>query len=219
MNKWLKIFTVVIALFAALGTIWMALTMHRQHLAAEETKIDNRIRAAYDSLLRAHNDDDSTSASTDSAMKDLGEAINSKFQNDLEKSKELRNNFAEELVRLFQKNSVDFGQDGNLQLDLRALNEWKEEYPEMLKKQVNGNVNIIYRYSLALRELHKREPQFVESAKLLRNGWIDDEKIVLKNEKDRSLLRNISSLYDKHFQILRESINAAAANNADKKYI
>jgi hypothetical protein len=213
----LKISAVIAAFLAAGGTIWNSCIASNQYNATEETKIDNSIKSAYDNLIRPHNDDDSAPLSVESSMNELAEAINKKARQDPQKIKELRSAFAVELVKLFRKNSIDFGQDGNLQLDLRALNEWKQEYPEELKKDVISNVNIIYRYYMALYSLRKKDPKFMDAAKIKDDGGVR-ASVDPQDLKDANLLNNAHLLYSMHVQILRDSIKDSV-KNADKKYL
>lgn len=200
-KSWIKHLLSSILALGALGTLGLCIVAYKKYSATIAEQIEHRYTSDIEELLKPHNEADFTYAVADNLLKDLDEVINIKSQQDAEKRKKLRNNFADNLAKQFQDNSIDFEHSGNLQLDLLAMSKW-EEYPELLQKNSKANINIIYRYRIALKSLAKRDPEFIKSAAFRKDNSIE-AKIPPKDGNDGTLLRDLTAGYGKHTELLR----------------
>jgi hypothetical protein len=211
----------LILVFIGAGSLLVA---YKAFSVDRETRIENNIQSAKNDLLKAHRDDDSSSV--DGSMIALEKAFDEKAgckkENlqeagcDREKRKKLRTEFAEQLTDFLQEGFIDFRQRGNLKLDSIAMNKWREEYSETLKRRVRANTKIIYYYSVALHNLRVESPDFVEKAKFLPNNSID-VFFQPKDPKDKEFLIAATYLYGKHAQLLQRNINEPADKAKDSQ--
>ena len=103
------------------------------------------------------------------ALRDLRQHIDQKAEGDPAVRQKLRTDAASALTTLFESAAFDYMKENNLRAELIVLDTWPE-YSEVLKANHSANLNIIYKYFVALSGLQKKDPEFVRTAGRVMTG-------------------------------------------------
>lgn len=153
-------------------------------------------------LLRPRQDGGPDSARPAGLLKDLNNLIERKAGGDAALRRKLREDVAGRFIELFESESFNLGQGANAELETRLLagDDWKE-YPDYLASHPDKNVRVMYKYSVALEDLARRDPDFVRTAVPLPDHALGQKKPV-KNSGDVALLQILNFGYRHHLALL-----------------
>jgi hypothetical protein len=196
----------IAVMVSAVALLVASIIAYFEFKARREYELEMRYRTVLEQLFQQQKDTELTPAAAGELLVELSLLIERKAGGDAARKKELRNDAAQRLSALFQSTSFDFGRYDRLQFDLIALKSWPE-YKAMLEANPKANLNVLYRYSLALSELRQREPEFVRLAKVDAHGAMHS-KASLTNGNDGPLLRDLNIGYSQHSELLRKSLDS-----------
>jgi hypothetical protein len=207
-RKWAK---VIIATVAAVGILVAGVVAYFAHRYQQRKDVDTEFKADLDRLLQPSKESPLSPATAEQLLADLGAVIEKKSEGDANQVKILRSTVAERLAKRFGSSSFDLNNDDNVRLELIAFKHWRE-YSDLLIQDHKANVLIVRAYSLALGNLHKRDPQFVERAVLRSDDGI--QSINPKDDHDGELLKNLFYGYRNHQAVLKETVRRNASEES-----
>lgn len=208
-RKWLG---TVIAGAAAIGLIGGGLVAYFAHRYQQRKDIDAQFRADLDRLLETGNESTLSPASAEQLLANLGVDIQKKSDGDANQEALLRASVAELLAKRFGSSSFNFNKDDNVRLELNAIQHWPG-YRNLLIRDYKANVLILRAYSLALANLHKRDPAFVENATVRSDDGI--ESTSPKDDRDGELLKNLFYGYRNHQSLLKETVRSTPSQESN----
>jgi len=168
----------------------------------KRVSIETRYANTLAQLLRPRKDGDPNSADHVSLLRELNELIGLKSDGNSALRQKLRVEVSQNFTELFRSHSFDFNQGSNVELETTVLVNFPE-YAEHLSASPQDNVWIMYQYSLALRNLDKKEPTIVHSAIPQDDGSLK-YKGNPNDEKSPALMQKLNKGYGLHVEFLRK---------------
>jgi len=195
---------IIIALITAAALSVTAIVAYLSYQAGQSNRIEDKYNSQLHNILKYHKEEHISYAIAKDSFNYLNDYINDRYQEKSPDHQKHRNEIASKLVTSFEDGSFDFEKYRHLQLELLSLDVWPE-YPELLIANPKANMEILFKYGNALKNLREKNPE------LIRTATTEGGKIKItfmpNDENTWKLLRDLIDGYSKHFDLLKSTLN------------